>query len=761
METIKDSLKKLSLGKAALTEQEWRIKKRRLLLAGLIILFVLSTAILAAIHQLRFPSNLTSNVLIFAVVNLNLALLGILFLLVSRNLIKAVMESRRNILGAKFRIKLILAFIALAILPSLLLFLFGSKFITASVEHWFDIQVEQTLDRSFEVARAYYRASQDQSLYFGTWLSEKITQDSLLNEENLDTLTQLLREKAKEYNLGGVEIYTPQKVQLVAIVRDPRILNPPAKEEEPKVSLETLIERGLDGEEIALSHTVGEGDLVRAAVPIRSSWNKKDVVGVLVIHSLLYESLEKRMAPISATFKDYKQMKMFKGPIKVSLVLLFLIITLVIIFSAVWLGIYLAKGITVPIQKLAEATRAVAAGNWDYKVEVQADDEIGFLVQSFNRMTDDLKKNKKALEEANLDLWHTNQEIQERRQYTETVLDNIKTGVVSFNQRGEITTINGAAADLLGVDNTQVLYKPYREAFQGATLGEIIGLLDKVVLGRQEARGLQLEVKRASGHKTLWVNAKALRDARRGFAGLVLVVDDLTDVIKAQQAMVWREAAKRMAHEIKNPLTPIKLSAERMRKRYLQDQMVEECTNTIIQEVNDLSFLVDNFSNYARLPRPKLSLQNLVVIVQDLLPLYSQSNQAIHFRVELPSELPPVKADAGQMRQVFKNLIDNSIDAMPEGGEITLKAAFDAETSSLIMEVADTGYGIDAEDKEKIFWPHFSTKKAGMGLGLDIVARIISDHDGQIRVEDNQPRGARFIIELPVSLEIPSETIKG
>lgn len=754
-----DTLKKLGLHRADLSEQEWRIKKRRLLLVVVIILFVLSTAILAAIQQLRFPTNLTSNILIFAVVNLNLALLGVLFLLVSRNLIKAIMESRRNILGAKFRIKLILAFISLAILPSLFLFIFGSKFITASIEHWFDIQVEQTLDRSFEVARAYYRASQDQSLYFGNRLSEKITEDSLLSEENLKTLTQLLQEKAKEYNLGGVEVYTPQKVRLVAIMRDPKITSAPPQEE-PKISLESLIERGLEGEEIALNQTLGEGDVVRAVVPIRSSWNKKDVVGVLVVHSLLYESLEKRIAPISTTFKDYKQMKMFKGPIKVSLVLLYLIITLVVIFSAVWLGIYMARGITVPIQKLAEGTKAVAAGNLDYKVEAQADDEIGFLVQSFNRMTGDLKGNKKALEEANQDLWRTNQELQERRHYMETVLDNIKSGVVSFNQRGEITTINGAAAAILEVESSRVLYKHYREAFQGGALGEIVGLLDKMMGGRQDARGLQLEIKRAVGTKTLWANVKALHDSRRELLGLVLMLDDLTEVIKAQQAMVWREAAKRMAHEIKNPLTPIKLSAERMRKRYAHDQMVEECTNTIIQEVNDLSFLVDNFSAYARLPKPKPILQNLGVIVQELLPLYQQSSQSVHFQVQIPADLPQIKVDPGQIRQVFKNLIDNSIDAMPEGGEITLRAGFDAEAAMVAMELRDTGYGIDDEDKEKIFLPHFSTKKAGMGLGLDIVARIIMDHGGEIKVEDNHPRGTKFIILLPVPAEVTREAKK-
>ena len=319
-----------------------------------------------------------------------------------------------------------------------------------------------------------------------------------------------------------------------------------------------------------------------------------------------------------------------KNPIKGIYILLFLLMTLIIVFSFAWFGLYLARGITGPIAELAEATREVAAGNLAYKVQAQADDEIGVLVDSFNRMTDDLGRSKHQLEEAYLDLQDKHTELEERRRYTETVLEAVTTGVVSLDPQGRLTTVNRAAAAMFGLQSAAAVGRPVEDVFGSPDLREVIGLVQRVRRIKAGAVEQELHLRRRGATVSLLASATALRGPEGEYTGAVVVFDDLTELLKAQRLAAWREVAQRIAHEIKNPLTPIQLSAQRLRRRLgrsaAEEQLVAECTETIIQEVDGLRRLVDEFSRFARMPALTPRPTDIRSIVDAVGSLYRESH---------------------------------------------------------------------------------------------------------------------------------------
>src|SRR3972149_6132454 len=428
------------------------------------------------------------------------------------------------------------------------------------------------------------------------------------------------------------------------------------------------------------------------------------------------EGLSARVGEVTRGVNEYQQLKMLKNPIKGIYIMLFLMVTLVIIFAAVWVGIYLARGITVPIQQLAEGTRAVAAGNLAFRVDAKADDEIGILVNSFNKMTEDVRQSKAELESANLDLQRSNVELDQRRAYMETVLENIATGVLSLDRQGMITTINPAAIHILGLEGRSMRRCHYTELLGGDSLAPLRGLLERTAGDASGVMGQQITPQRNGRVANIVVNISGLTDRTESHLGRVVVLEEITQRIRAEQTMAWREAARRIAHEIKNPLTPIQLAAQRVREKFADrapdyEQAFEECTRTIIQEVNGLKGLVDEFSRYAaKMPSSDLKPNDLHLVVEMGLTLYA---------------------------------------AAPKGGEIAIRTRFLKETHVVALEVVDSGPGIPRADRERLFLPYFSTKPGGTGLGLAIVHRIVAGQAGQIRIEDNVPRGTRGIIELP------------
>jgi two-component system nitrogen regulation sensor histidine kinase NtrY len=435
--------------------------------------------------------------------------------------------------------------------------------------------------------------------------------------------------------------------------------------------------------------------------------------------------------------------------------MVFLLITLVIIFAGTWFGFHLAKEITVPIQKLAEGTQAIAQGDWDFKIDVKAKDEIGMLVNSFNKMTDDLKMGKERLEVANISLQKGNIELERRRAYIETVLESIATGVISVNNDGVITTFNASAEKILGIPSANVIGRHYQSALSLLPIDKVQELINKMRSIGKTAIEEEFQIELGNKLLRLGLSITTLMDEDNKYLGLVIVFEDLSELIKAQRVAAWQEVAKRIAHEIKNPLTPIQLSAQRLRKKFFEkspdfNKIFDECTNTIVQEVNSIKTLVNEFSNFARMPAAMLSLNNLHEIINEVILLYRGAHRDIKVINNFGDNIPVINVDREQMKRVFVNLFENAVEAMNSKGTVWVNTFYDDSLKLVRVEVADEGMGINPDDKDKLFLPYFSKKKTGTGLGLAIVNRIISEHNGYIRVADNKPNGTTFIIELPV-----------
>ena len=426
--------------------------------------------------------------------------------------------------------------------------------------------------------------------------------------------------------------------------------------------------------------------------------------------------------------------------------------TLVIVFSVTWFGLYLARGITVPIQQLAHGTREVAAGNLDYRVDAQADDEVGILVESFNQMTQDLKSSKAQLELAYADLQAKHAELTERRQYTETVLEAVATGVVSADAAGIVTTVNRAASRMLGLAPTAAVGRHYAVAFGAPAYLDLVTLMQRIERLRAGTVERELQLPLDGKNLTLLASLTALGGPSGEHLGIVLVFDDLTELLAAQRLAAWREVAQRIAHEIKNPLTPIQLSAQRLRRR-LADRLpddgglLEECTATIIGEVEGLRRLVDEFSRFARMPSFTPRPTDLHRLLESVLGLYGETHPTIVLRADFAGDLPTLDADGDQLKRAVLNLVDNAVEA--GATEVVIATHWDGGEHVQVV-ITDNGPGIPADLRDRVFLPYFSTKTTGMGLGLPIVHQIVSDHGGRIEVEDNAPRGTRFTIELPV-----------
>ncbi|TWJ18307.1 sensor histidine kinase [Geobacter argillaceus] len=728
------------------------LKKRKREAAIIVVsalLIVLLTSFELHLTRLSSEAPMGSNILIFGIINIIILLIILLFYLLCRNIMKLMIERRDKIPGAGLRTKLVLAFVGLSLIPTMLLFLVSAGYISNSIQNWFNKQVETSLDESMEVAQTYYKNSAANALYYGQQISAMIKEQKLLNEENLPLLRALIRKKQKEYNLGVVEVFSSQREELV------RAANPQLPSGEFTNPSSSDLNVGLGGKELTRINSIGKADLIRGIVPVYSNWNPKDVVGVVVVNYYVPYSLVSKMREITNSYHEFRQLKILKTPITTGYILTLLLITMVIIFLAVWFGIYLARSLTTPIQHLAEATRKIAEGDLDVHLGETGNDELGMLITAFNTMTDDLRNHRLALELTNKELSQSNLMLEERRRYMETVLRNVTAGVVSINRDGIITTINTSAERLLRIKTGQVIGRHFREILRAAHMEIVKDMLRDLVVAKQETISKQVVIPLADEKLTLVVNMTLLKDENGEFVGTVVVFDDLTQLIKAQRMAAWREVARRIAHEIKNPLTPIQLSAQRLRKRYLErfsedDTVFDQCTATIITSVDELKTLVDEFSRFARMPAAQPTPNNLNEIIQEAVSLYQEAHRRITFTVTPDGNLPLLQLDRDQIKRVLINLLDNAVAAIDGAGRIDVASSYNPELRMATCTVADSGQGISPEDKPRLFEPYFSTKRGGTGLGLAIVSTIIADHQGFIRVKDNEPHGARFIVELPV-----------
>ncbi|MEJ2197619.1 MAG: ATP-binding protein [Desulfuromonadales bacterium] len=735
--------------------QNTEFRKRRrewLIVAGIVGLVALSLRYQGQLFELTSEIPLTGNILVLALINLNILLIILCLFLVMRNIFKLLLERRRGIPGAKLRSKLVLSFIALSLIPTMLLFFVSAGFITNSIENWFNNQIEESLKESLEVAQTYYKNSASNALYYADQIAQAIKNEKMLNEDNLPLLVEHIHQKQKEYNLGIVEVFSSTLEELV------RAVNPQVPAAEFTDPGSDSIREALQGNRFTRISPIGRADLIRGIVPVYSNWNPDDVVGVVVVNYYVPYSLVNKMKEISSSFEQYKSTKLLKGKIQKGYVLFLLLIALVIIFLSTWAGFHLARGITEPIQDLAVATNRVASGDLDVTLESHSNDEVGSLVEAFNTMTADLRKSQETIRMANRELQSSNLELEQRRRYMEIVLANVTAGVVSIDSRGHITTINKSAEQLLGLKTPKIIGRNFRDIVTPDYLPMIKGILKELVSSGKDSIRKQITLPTGGNKVVLLVNVTTLKDENNEFMGTVVVFDDLTQLLKAQRMAAWREVARRIAHEIKNPLTPIQLSAQRLRRRYLgkfdaEDSVFDECTGMIIKQVDDLKNLVNEFSSFARMPASNPSPNNLNEVVSQALVLFQEGHKEINFQLKLDTEVPIFNLDHEQIRRVVINLLDNAVAAVEGSGVIGIETSFNSALQIVTLKISDNGCGIPAEDKPRLFEPYFSTKKAGTGLGLAIVSTIISDHNGYIRVRDNEPQGTHFIVELPISTD--------
>lgn len=715
------------------------------------LLIVLVTYIETHISAISTKLPLSNNILVFGLININIILVVLLVFLVLRNFIKLFFDRRSGVLGSRLRTKLVAAFVSLTLIPAILLFFIATGFITKSIEEWFGVEIEDSLKESLEVAQTYYREVSERGLYFARIMAVEIAERGI-QDDRLEEIRDYMEGEKKKIGFDAIELFDDKGLRVLNVLSER--INPALL---PDVDRE-LIDKGLQGEGFTVVDSTSGGDIIRAIAPVSPTMSPQQVSGVIVISQYIPTTLMAKMKDISEAVKEYRQLKVLKDPVKVSYSIILLIITLVIVFLATWIGFHIAKGITIPIQSLAEGTHAVSTGNLDYRIEGEdSNDEIGILVRSFNRMTEELKKNKMDLEKAYMDLEKTNIELEQRRKYMEIVLRNVAAGVISIDKSGRITTINRAAEDMLGLNAKRVIGRHYKEVMKAEHLETLRGMIRDMNNSTMDSIERELKIGVKDKTLTVLVNLTILKDDDGNYMGIVAVFDDITHLLKVQRMIAWKEVARRIAHEIKNPLTPIKLSAQRLRKRYgdyfIKDGKVfDECTQTIIKQVDELKILVDEFSKFARIPASNPKPNNLNDVVREAVTLYKGAHKGIEFECFMDDNIPIMEIDRDQIKRAVINLLENSVESMDGRGKIRVETVYEPVSGIVKIEVSDTGCGISPEDKVRLFEPYFSTKKSGTGLGLAIVNNIVADHHGYIRVKDNDPVGTRVVIELPVKV---------
>ena len=685
----------------------------------------------------------SNNVLIYGLININVILIILLIFLIIRNVVKLIFERRHGVIGSKLRTKLVAAFVSLSLIPTVLLFLVSINFLSYSIDSWFSMRIGDALNKTIEVAQMYYQQTTDQAKFYARQISEDITRNRLYQIEREVYLRALMEQRQKSFKFSLMEVYFDNtKQKLIVKDKDATDLKP------VPLSAKALEDVFL-GNDISMVNPSGVGDLVSGAVPIYSYVSPRDVIGVVVVSIYIPKALIDKVDVISKTSEQYKQLIILKNPLKFSYIITLFLVTLLIIFAATWFGLFLAKGITVPIQDLAEATLKIAQGDLDHQINVVAGDEIGVLVDSFNQMTKDLKKSNQRLEQVNLD-------IESRRKYMETVLRNVSAGVVSVDREGIITTINRAAEKMLDIKTGNILSKRYEEVLDPEHLAIVDELLQELRESKEGFIEKQLELKVKDRALIFLITTTLISDDDGNDMGMVIVFEDMTQLQRAERAAAWREVARRMAHEIKNPLTPVQLSAQRLQKKFgdklgEDSDVFHECTKTIINQVDVLKNLVDAFSRYARMPVTNPAINDLNDVITDSVTLFQDAHKEIAFDFSRGVDIPKLSLDPEQMKRVMINLLDNAVAAVnKQDGHIEIKTSYDGSRHRARVEVADNGCGIPPAYKGRMFEPYFSTKRSGSGLGLAIVNSIIDDHHGQLNVRDNSPRGTIVAFELPV-----------
>ncbi len=722
------------------------------------------------------PETGSDTLLLYALSSLNFAAFIVFSFILLRSLLKLRRERRERQLGSRIQTRLLVYFIGLSLLPIAAMAAFSYLFLNRSIEKWMGRLPENVVER--------VREQQRESL---------VSQNRNLRETAMLLATAIKARPQSEWQSTLDQLATTGELSAIEIVSESgQVLVhseasvPPSQRDE----LNGVLQRARDpNAQAGESLSDGKGfDL--SAVPLAGSLRL-----ILVPHRLGDTDINDTIA---GSQREYQHLLQRQRKVRLLGLSTLGLMSLLLLFASTWVAIHLARGLAAPIRSLAEASKEVARGNLAHRVDTIADDELALLAESFNQMTAELEENRRHIEDGATTLKEKNLALEERRNYIETVLESLSTGVVSLDQDDCVTTINTAAVSILKLSEAP----PAR-----AKLTTLLSSEDRVALERlmrrarragRAAEQSQLTRSAVGGAIPVALTATALRGPAGDGRGVVLVIEDLSELLSAQRAAAWSEVARRIAHEIKNPLTPIQLSAERIARNFrirvngvngsepgavatgsngpgetsdaasngngangfaLTEEnreeltrVVEECTNSITREVAGLKALVDEFSRFARMPPPRMQPGDLNEVIRQTAQLYAERLDGVEMQLLLTDQLPPAMFDTEQLKRVFVNLTDNALEALADTSHergLRITTRHDAARELLIATVEDTGEGIPAGDFKRLFQPYFSTRGRGTGLGLAIVSRIVTEHSGRVYAEGNVPHGARFVIELP------------
>ena len=683
-------------------------KTTKLYVAGL---FLLILAILVSVQQafnldpFFTPSGPNQIVLLYTLSTLIFLVLLIFGFVLLRTLVKVWAERKQQKPGSKFKTRVLVSLISLTLIPATFLFLFAFALVNRSVEKWFSVPVDQIFNAAGDMTAEWQHDRESLARSILGHLGQQ-------REENLGQLRQTFQLKAL--------LVLDESGQIVRSSSDSDVDKAPLAAE-IRTALGKSDETFLDGNRYWIGVRRGSGAL------------KNEILAAVFPRPGRIVALN---AKIAEERQHYGLLAQNRKVFRDTYVIILLLMTVLVLFAAVWIGLFLSKRITVPIEALSEATREISAGNLDHRVLVQAEDELGLLVRLFNDMAEQLQV--------------TTRELEARRRYMEIILESIPTGVISVDPGLRVNKINRAARTMFSSENASTLDEIF-----GQDVPSIRQLL-RAADTNSVTREIEFNAPGRPAHSAATVT-------RLTTGGFVLVVEDLTEVVRAQKASAWREVARRLAHEIKNPLTPIQLSAERIARNISRlpaapqrmTAVIDECVDAIVEEVSSLKNLVDEFVRFARLPAVSRVPNSMKDLVERTLSLYEGRLDGVKLAVDVSADLPPILMDPLQMKRVLVNLLDNALEAL--GGEpiqeLSLRCELARDDTMARLTIADTGRGIASEDRERLFTPYFSTRKTGTGLGLAISSRIVADHGGYIGVEPNSPRGSRFVLELPVCQE--------
>jgi len=731
-----------------------------------LILATFSAGILVALSRLEtqlftlresFSENkeFFSSLVYFSLINVNVILALFLGFLIFRNVTKLIIERKRGVFGSKLRTKLVMAFVFFALAPTLLLFYVSTKFITRSFETWFSDKVNESMQQTRQAGSSVYEHDQKRLESLARIALKRIQVTLPVEEDGLPVFDSSdLKGFESEYGLQGIILYHAEGQQVWSSSRGKGSLIPEKMDGDVEKAIEVFVTHP---DKFSLSMVVANNkqDVVKGFAPIRFQKDGR-LLGVVMteisFETRILESIEKILS-------DFSNLKPGAQLIRMSYTILMVVMTLLIVFSATWLGFYVARDISGPLQNLSEAARAVSLGNYTLTLSSKRDDETGQLVQAFNRMTKDLKAHQEKNERVQQSLQKTNEELEQRRQYMEIVLKNISAGVLAIDADGYVTSVNSAAEKLLQLQAQPLRGEKITKIFT-PTLAKTFWHPIEKALSEEAVYHGQLGIPQPKGEISLSVDATKIYDENHVEIGAVLVFADTTLQVMVQKAAAWREVARRIAHEIKNPITPIKLSAQRLHRRFSDRFQGEDlevftmCTDTIVGQVDTLRNLVNEFSNFSRLPTIRPEWQKVSDVLLDVVKLFEMSYPEVDFEKKKMEDVPPGFLDREQVSRAFVNLFTNAISAIVPGrkGKITVSCEYLSQTKTVRIEILDNGCGIPAKLRERVLEPYFSTKEKGSGLGLAIVNQIVIDHQGYLRIGENHPFGTRISLEFPASV---------